>query len=232
MLESISVDDPTPTSDKRPLVDADEPDTDHMVVVPHTPREDALRRGYATWLREVDNPAFNRQPGIVRYTNWRVCTPTPAVPFTNIDMMRLASEEAAVDLAANRELAEHAATWTRLWGRYPDGEDHLNGHLYLCRRLAGNNPTTRFLSIQTAWEQPADATGDAELWEVTLPVTGDARFHFLRLVPLSHPEDFPATVEALPAECLGAALASLIAEPDVGDRPEGEGEKSRQEQAP
>lgn len=190
-------------------------DPDQMVVVPHTPREDALRRGYATWLRKVDNPAFNRQPGVVGYTNWRICNPTPAVPFTNIDMMRLVSEEAAVNLAANTDLAEHAATWTRLWGRYPDGEDHLNGHLYLCRRLAGRCPTTRFLSIQTAWDRPTDTTDDAEIWEVTMPVTGDARFNFLRIVPLSEPDDFAATAEALPTECLGAALAVLIAAPDL-----------------
>lgn len=193
-------------------------DTDHMVVVPHTPREDALRRNYETWLREVDNPAFNRMPGIVRYANWRVCAPNPAVPFTNIDFMRLACEEAAAELATNPELAEHAAKWTELWGRYPDAADedgHLNGHLYLCRRLGGHRPTTRFLSLQTASERPTDESDDAEIWEVTMPIVGDARFNYLRLVPLADPSMFPATEQALPDECLGAALTELIAAPDA-----------------
>jgi len=131
-------------------------DTDHMIVVPHTPREDALQRGYDTWLREVDNPVFNRQPGIVRYTNWRILTSTPAVPFTSIDFRHVASEAAAAELAANTELAEHAATWTRMWGRYPDASDQdgdLNGHLYFCHRLTGHQPTTHYLSLQTASQE-------------------------------------------------------------------------------
>ncbi|MDH3299443.1 MAG: hypothetical protein OES24_02945 [Acidimicrobiia bacterium] len=193
-------------------------DSDHMVVVPHTPREDAIRRGYKTWLREVDNPIFNRMPGVVRYANWRVCAPNPAVPFTNIDFLRLVGEQEAAELATNPELAEHAASWTKLWGRYPDASDddaHLNGHLYLCQRLAGRQSTTRFLSLQTALERPTDESGDAEIWEVTMPVVGDARFKYLRLVPLTDPSQFAATEEALPQECLGAALAELIAAPDL-----------------
>lgn len=195
-------------------------DGDHMVVVPHTPREDALRRDYETWLRNVDNPMFNRMPGVVHYANWRVCAPNPAVPFTNIDFLRLVGEKEAAELAANPELAEHAASWTELWGRYPDAVDsdaHLNGHLYLCRRLAGHRPTTRFLSLQTSMERPTDESDDAEIWKVTMPVVGDARFNYLRLVTLTDPSQFPASEQALPNECLGAALAELIATPDGDD---------------
>lgn len=52
-------------------------DSDHMVVVPHTPREDAIRRDYETWLRDVDNPMFNRMPGVVRAATPALPTKTP-----------------------------------------------------------------------------------------------------------------------------------------------------------
>lgn len=192
-------------------------DSDYMFLVPHTPREDAMLRNYEAWLREVDNPFFNSVPGIVHYANWRVCSPTPAVPYTHVDFMRIAGAETVAELAANAELAEFGANWNRTWGRYPEAEDdaaHLNGHLYLCRRLAGRRPTTPYVSYQPATEKPTDESADAEIWEVMQPIIGDARFDYLRVVPLATKETFAATEAALHAGCLGAALVELVASPD------------------
>lgn len=193
-------------------------DSDYMLLVPHTPREDALIRNYETWLREVDNPFFNSAPGIAHYANWRVCTPTPAVPYTHVDFMRIATAETVADLAANTELSEFGANWNRTWGRYPEAEDdaaHLNGHLYLCRRLAGRRPTTRYVSYQPATDKPDDESAGAEIWEVLQPLIGDARFAYLRVVPLADKADFAAAGAALPSGCLGAALVELVASPDA-----------------
>ncbi len=205
------------------------PDTDHMVVLPHTPREDALARGYEGWLREVDNPFFNEAPGVVHYANWRVRAPTPAVPFTHVDFMRLASLEAAAELATNPDVIEFGNNWNQMWGRYPDAkpEDaHLNGHLYLCHRLAGRRPITRHVALQTSSEELTGGSEDAELWEITMPIVGDARFAYLRVVPLSDPVEFSLIDRGLTGAALGSALAELIAAPNDGST-----ERTRQDAA-
>ena len=46
-----------------------------MLVVTYTPRADSASRGYEQWLRDVDNPFFSAQPGIVLYENWKVLEP-------------------------------------------------------------------------------------------------------------------------------------------------------------
>lgn len=190
-----------------------------MVLVPHTPREDALLRHYDTWLAEVDNPFFNGLPGVVHYANWRIRAPNPALPFTHVDFLRIESDEAAGELAGNAEMAEFEAEWTRLWGRYPDPEANdprLNGYLYLCHRLSGHRSKSRYVSVQPATECP-DLDDGTEVWEIVMPLIGDVRFAYLRVVPLEHPEDFSTTKEALPAGCFGAAVAELIAAPDAGE---------------
>jgi len=197
-------------------------DSEHMVLVPHTPREDALGRDYEKWLQEVDNPFFNSIPGIVHYSNWRVLAPTPAVPFTHLDFMRVASLEAAGALAANAEVSEFGDNWNRTWGRYPDAageEAHMNGHLYLCRRLAGRRPRTRYLALMPASADPGGIPDDAEVWQVTFAVIGDARFAYLVVVSLADAAAFAGMEAALPEGCFGAALAELIASPEVMGMP-------------
>ena len=194
-------------------------DPEVMVLVPHTPREDAYLRNYESWLAEVDNPFFNALPGVVHYANWRICAPNPAVPFTHVDFLRIESEEAAGELADNAEMIEFGLEWTRLWGRYPDTEvddPRLNGYLYLCRRLGGYRIKSHYLAFQPTTERP-ELDDVSEVWEVVMPLTGDVRFPYVRVVPLDLSEDFPATEVAVPSGCFGSALAELIAAPDADE---------------
>ncbi len=44
----------------------------HMIFIPYRLPAGAEARGYAPWLRKVDNPFFNAIPGIHHYANWRI----------------------------------------------------------------------------------------------------------------------------------------------------------------
>ena len=44
---------------------------DTMVFLAYTPRSDNVLRGYEDFLRKVDNPFFNAQPGVAHYSNWK-----------------------------------------------------------------------------------------------------------------------------------------------------------------
>lgn len=47
-------------------------DSTHMIFIPYRLPEGAEDRGYAPWLRKVDNPFFNSIPGVHHYANWRI----------------------------------------------------------------------------------------------------------------------------------------------------------------
>lgn len=87
-----------------------------MLLLTYTPRADSEGRGYEDWLREVDNPFFNSQPGIAHYTNWKIVDERAgSFPFRYFDTMFIESE-AAFEAPEVRKFADG---WVELWGIDP-----------------------------------------------------------------------------------------------------------------
>jgi len=103
--------------------------TQRCLFLPNTPREDARERGYEDWLRTVDNPFFNSQPGIAGYTNFKVLeAKIGAVEFTDFDLVYIDEDRAFEDIfVRNPQAAEFAQGWVAQWGRAPEAQDMLDG---------------------------------------------------------------------------------------------------------
>ena len=192
-------------------------DPGYMLLLPYTPREDSDQRDYDPWLREVDNPFFNSVEGVVHYTNWRIPAPTPAVPYTHFDFLRIAAPEDAEKVWADPDLAKFAANWTRTWGRYPDASEadlHMNYHVYLCERISGKRPTASRVAYQPCTQEPSPIDDNTEVWKVRDAVIGDARFSYLRVVPLGDDADLQAATSGLPSGWHGSVVGEIVATPD------------------
>ena len=116
-----------------------------MFVLTYTPRADADAHGYEDWLRAVDNPFFNSQPGIVRYENWKVHRNINGVAsFQYVDFMHIESEASIEQIWTNPAILDFAQKWTEKWGRVPQAVDQqVNYHVVLCEEIAGNKFPTR-----------------------------------------------------------------------------------------
>jgi hypothetical protein len=116
-----------------------------MFVLTYTPRADADAHGYEDWLRAVDNPFFNAQPGIVRYENWKVhANKNGVASFTYLDLMYIEDEAAIEKIWTNPALLDFAQKWTEKWGRVPQAVDQqVNYHVVLCEELAGQRYDVR-----------------------------------------------------------------------------------------
>lgn len=146
-----------------------------MFVLTYTPRADADAHGYEDWLRAVDNPFFNSQPGIVRYENWKVhANKNGVAAFTYLDLMYIEDEAAIEKVWTNPALLDFAQQWTEKWGRVPQAVDQqVNYHVVLCEELAGQK-----LGVRSEWaiflpyvrqEGAAERGYDAYLREVDNP---------------------------------------------------------------
>jgi len=95
------------------------------LIVPYTPREGADADGYDQWLREVDNPFFNRQSAVAGYTNWRIVnTDRGGVAFTDFDLFQVQDEHGYERVFGENEDARlFARGWRERWGRNPDAAD-------------------------------------------------------------------------------------------------------------
>lgn len=84
---------------------------------------DVDRDEYEQWLRDVDNPFFNSQPGIKEYVNWKVTENTVGeVGFPYFDLFVLEDGADFASVFGNPAVAEFAANWVKRWGVAPDGE--------------------------------------------------------------------------------------------------------------
>ncbi len=94
---------------------------------------------YEQWLREVDNPFFNRIPGIIRYTNWKVVEPKVGdVGFTYFDLMEIEDLDAWEKVWGNKELQQFAHSWTERWSVHGTDEKYMgmNYQVLLCEEVA------------------------------------------------------------------------------------------------
>ena len=90
---------------------------DTMVLLTYTLPPDALARGYARWLRAVDNPFFNAVPGMGLYENWRnvECRPDRQA-FAHFDFLHPASEADLERVWFAPDLDAFRRGWVRKWG--------------------------------------------------------------------------------------------------------------------
>ena len=87
-----------------------------MLLITYALREGSEARGYDDWLRRVDNPFFNAQPGVFHYTNWKLGGgPNPFAPRTHVDFLGMAGEESLDPVLNAPELNRFRNEWRRLW---------------------------------------------------------------------------------------------------------------------
>ena len=88
-----------------------------MVFLVYTPRADSAGRGYEDFLRGVDNPFFNAQPGIQHYSNWKLLEGAARNPgFSHFDFMLLDERAAPQAVFGSQVVQKFTAEWTAQWG--------------------------------------------------------------------------------------------------------------------
>jgi hypothetical protein len=81
---------------------------------------------YEQWIRDVDNPFFNRIPGIVRYSNWKVVEEKVGkVAFSYYDLMEIEDLGAFEKVWGNKELQKFAHGWTERWSVHGTDEKYV-----------------------------------------------------------------------------------------------------------
>jgi len=112
-----------------------------MVLLTYTPREDVSLAEYHEWLRQVDNPFFNRHPGVKHYTNWRVVEEKVGVAsFTHFDLLFIEDLNGFENVFGDQAIAAFAKEWVKKWGKVPDPErsdQSVNYTAFLCEQIAG-----------------------------------------------------------------------------------------------
>jgi hypothetical protein len=103
--------------------------TRRSLFLPNTPRSDARARGYEDWLRTVDNPFFNSQPGIAGYSNFKVVeAKCGSVEYSDFDLVYIDEDKSFEDIfIGNAEAQQFARDWVTQWGQAPDDPDLASG---------------------------------------------------------------------------------------------------------
>ena len=107
-----------------------------VVLLTYTTNAGIEARAYDQWLREVDNPFFNRIPGIAHYSNWKIVDHDGGpIPFTHFDLLGLTDWDSVESVWFNTELDAFRDGWVEKWGYGPGGMPApVNCHGYLARR--------------------------------------------------------------------------------------------------
>lgn len=90
-----------------------------MVFTTYTLRPGSEADGYDDWLREVDNPTFNKTPGIAHYANWKVKETLGAeLPYTHLDLIGIDGADSLEQVWFDEPLEEFRKGWVKKWGSY------------------------------------------------------------------------------------------------------------------
>lgn len=111
----------------------------HMIFIPYRLPDGAEARGYAPWLRDVDNPFFNSIPGIHHYANWRIgqMLRGAAPDWDWFDFKGLTTEDDLERVWFSPDLDMFRRKWLELWGYGAGGLAERPAYLrysYLFRR--------------------------------------------------------------------------------------------------
>ena len=90
-----------------------------MVLITYTLRPGSEADGYDDWLRKIDNPTFNKTPGIAHYANWKVKEARGAeLPYTHFDLLGIDGPESLEQVWFDEPLDEFRKGWVEKWGSY------------------------------------------------------------------------------------------------------------------
>ncbi|MSO64574.1 MAG: hypothetical protein EXQ85_02005 [Alphaproteobacteria bacterium] len=188
------------------------PTADLMYLLTYTPRADAEDRGYIRWIRQVDNPFFNRVPGIAHYSNWRIVAPVPAARFRYFDFMALSGPDAVDRIYSNPEVKAFTAEWRALWGREPEASDTArNAEIFLACRTRIGRPMNHWAAFVPAASAEALSDGGFAGWQIEKGLRSEPTFRVFAVKFLERAADFDLLPVAIRAS---AVLAECFASPD------------------
>jgi len=101
-----------------------------MVLITYTPGPAARAELYEPWLREEDNPTFNRVPGVGEYSNWKLADPA-ALDCSHFDFLDLGGPEDLERVWFSSELDRFRARWVERWGYRGARPDPVSGYATL-----------------------------------------------------------------------------------------------------
>jgi hypothetical protein len=110
-----------------------------LVLLTYTPRE-LNEEEYASFIREIDYPAFRQNPHIIDYSCWRVADSVQGrEEFTHFDLMAVDDLANWQAIVSDPAVAGNVARWTKDWSRHgPDHPDPAeNLKISFCRRYWG-----------------------------------------------------------------------------------------------
>ena len=120
--------------------------THAMVLITYTPGPAARPEAYEPWLREEDNPTFNRVAGVGEYSNWKLADAS-ALGCTHFDFLGLASPDDLERVWFSEELDRFRARWVERWGYGGRGPSPLSAYATLFSGAAPIRARERFVEI-------------------------------------------------------------------------------------
>lgn len=108
-----------------------------LILITYNVRDGVDTDEYEQWLRDVDNPFFNSQPGIIRYANWKVCdAKVGTVPFRFFDLIEIPDLDAWTVFQGDA-VQEFAGAWLARWSEHgADAAPETNFQLVTCEEVA------------------------------------------------------------------------------------------------
>lgn len=137
-----------------------------MIFIPYTVPADAEARGYAPWLREIDNPFFNSVAGVHHYSNWKISGDAP-FGWDWFDFMGVSADRPLKETWQDEALDTFRKGWLKLWGYVAEGAPTPPAmrYSYLFERVhADATPVTGATPIR--FGRGPEPEGAAQLWRL------------------------------------------------------------------
>lgn len=186
--------------------------SDQLIVLTYIIRDDAEQRGYAPWLRAIDNKFFNSVPQIGLYENWKAAAPKPAhLPWTHFDLLHPAKGVDPTEVFQVPVVVDFASKWSELWGVDPYAPDQsVNYQIHILERVRqGKLRRGELLALVIDPDLEA-LPAEAELWQPKSMVVGDNQLgQLFALQPLtltSGKADPRWGREVIVGECIASPL--------------------------
>lgn len=94
--------------------------SDAIIFLTYNVRAGTDIAAYRTFLRDVDSPFFNSQPGIVCYENWETREEAlDVVRFSFFDIIYVGNVEIAAEIFTSPAIQDFSARWHLRWGIDP-----------------------------------------------------------------------------------------------------------------
>lgn len=209
-----------------------------MVFITYTLRPGSEADGYDDWLREIDNPPFNKTPGIAHYANWKVKENRGAeLPYTHFDLIGIEGPESLEQVWFDEPLDEFRKGWVEKWGSFsvanPSKANTLgalserigaasgprSGHVIFVggpanavSEDAGYDTWRIDKMVRKHWAVGRAKPG--EPWRTPLSPENNIGFSYIQLKYVDGPRAFPPPPGSISGDPPVVFLGELIASPD------------------